>query len=217
MSGPDLGMRGAIRNGVAAACFALFVAAAMGANAPPGSPAGAAPPNDSQEDIRDIRGPKFVSPSWLLPALIAGGALVALGAYGAWRRLRRRAAPRVLLPFEVALQRLEEIRPLMIPARAREFGIAVTDIVRTYIEQRFSVAAAQRTTEEFLQDLLISSNQSLARHRLLLAEFLQQCDIVKFAGISVAVSDMELLRQSARVFVLETAKAEEAHDSLPAA
>ena len=77
-------------------------------------------------------------------------------------------------------------------------------MIRTYIEKRFQVIATQRTTEEFLQTLLQSSNEALARHRPLLAEFLQQCDFVKFAGSSLAVTDMESLFQSARRFILET-------------
>jgi hypothetical protein len=94
----------------------------------------------------------------------------------------------------------------MSPATAREFGIAASEVIRSYIEKRFDVIATQRTTEEFLQTLLQSSNEALARHRALLAEFLQQCDFVKFAGASLAVADMEALFQSARSFVLETGK-----------
>jgi HAMP domain-containing protein len=168
---------------------------------------------DVPEDIRDIRGPKIVHPPWLVPVLVSAGVLLALCAYAVWRWRRRRQSPRALLPFEVALQRLEEIRLLMKPAMAREFGIAVSDIVRRYIESRFEVTATQRTTEEFLQDLLKSSNESLARHRPLLSEFLQRCDLVKFAGLAPAPRLMESLRQSARSFVLETV---EAHDALPA-
>jgi hypothetical protein len=52
--------------------------------------------------------------------------------------------------------------------------------------------------------MLQSPNETLLRHRPLLAEFLQQCDLVKFAGDSLAVTDMESLFQSARRFVLET-------------
>jgi hypothetical protein len=161
---------------------------------------------DAVEDIRDIRGPKYLFPPWLLPAVIAGAALLALGAYGIWRWLRRRRRPRVLLPFEIALQRLEEMRALMQPADAREFSIAVSDVVRRYIEERFGATATHRTTEEFLHDLLESSHAPLARHRALLAEFLQQCDLVKFAGMSLTLQNMESLHHSARAFVLETAK-----------
>jgi Domain of unknown function (DUF4381) len=168
---------------------------------------------DPAEDIRDIRGPKFVHPAWLYPALLSAGVLLAFGAYGVWRWRHRRQTPRILLPFEVALRRLEEIRPLMFSASAREFGIAVSDIVRSYIEQTFNVTATQRTTEEFLQDLLKTSNASLGRHGLLLSEFLHHCDLVKFAGVSPAPQILEALRESACEFVRETA----ASDAEPAA
>lgn len=162
------------------------------------------------EDIRDIRGPIYLLPGWVLPALIGGAVLVALGLYGLWRARRKRTA-RALLPHELALQRLEEISALMQPARAREFSIAASDIVRLYIEQRFAVTATRRTTEEFLRDLLGSSDAALARHQGLLGEFLHQCDIVKFAAQSLTLQNMESLRQSARAFVLATVNT---HDSL---
>ena len=125
------------------------------------------------EDIRDIRGPKYLLPEWLLPALIGGAALLALALYGLWRWRRQRRTP-VLLPHELALQRLEEIRTLMRPAHAREFCIAISDVIRSYIEQRFHVTATRQTTEEFLRDLLQSADASLAQHQALLGEFLHQ-------------------------------------------
>ena len=160
----------------------------------------------AEEDIREIRGPKSVlAGSWVPPAVLVGALLVALGAaYVIWRRRHREARPRNLTLSEQTLERLEGTRPLMQPATAREFGIAASEVIRNYIEKRFNVIATQRTTEEFLQTLLQSSNEALARHRSLLAEFLQQCDFVKFAGASLAVADMESLFQSARGFVLET-------------
>jgi len=169
-------------------------------------------------------------PPWLIPALLAGAALLILGGYAAWRRHRRRSRPRVLLPFEAALQRLEDIRRLLDPASAREFSIAVSDIVRQYIEVQFRVTATHRTTEEFLRDLLETSNAALAAHRNLLAEFLNQCDLAKFAGVSLSRQILESLHHSARSFVTESSKPlpaadtreappvriKEAHDSLPA-
>jgi Domain of unknown function (DUF4381) len=160
----------------------------------------------AEEDIHDIRGPKAVAAgSWVMPAMLAGAIIVvALCAYAVWRRRHRKAHSRSLTLSEQALGRLEETRPLMHPDSAREFGIAASEVIRDYIEKRFAVIATQRTTEEFLQTLLQSSNAALSRHRALLAEFLQQCDFVKFAGAALAVTDMEALLQSARGFVLET-------------
>jgi hypothetical protein len=174
------------------------------------------------EDIRDIRGPKFILPAWVLPALAAAVVLLALGGYWLWRWQRSRRRARILLPFELALQRLEDIRALMLPARAREFCIAISDIIRGYIEQRFDIVATHQTTEEFLRDLLESSNTALARHRTLLSEFLHQCDLAKFAGMALTPESMESLYRSARAFVLETSEpqaaagSQGAHDSLPA-
>jgi uncharacterized membrane protein len=161
----------------------------------------------AEEDIRDIRGPKAVAPaSWVLIAVAVGLALVALWVYLLWRRRRRGPPVRPLTLLEETLARLEDTKPLMQPGTAREFGIAASEVIRNYIEKRFNVIATQRTTEEFLQTLLQGSNEALARHRSLLAQFLQQCDFVKFAGASLAITDMEALLQSARGFVQQTAE-----------
>jgi hypothetical protein len=193
----------------AAGLIALFSAAAPCA-------AAAAEPTTA-DDIRDIRGPKGMLPPWLIPALLAGGALLAMAGYAAWRWRRRQRMPRALLPFEIALQRLEDIRSLMDPSSVREFSIAISDIVRAYIEASFEVTATHLTTEEFLRDLLESSNSSLAAHRNLLAEFLRQCDVAKFAGVSLSRRIMESLHQSARSFVIETSKPAETADSAESA
>ena len=160
----------------------------------------------ADEDIRDIRGPKSVlAQSGWMPEVLAGGVIiVALGAWVIWRRRGRGVVPRSLTLTEQALERLEKTKPLMRPESAREFGIAASEVIRQYIEQRFNVIATQRTTEEFLQALLQGPNETLARHRALLAQFLQQCDFIKFAGASLAMADLETLFQSARGFVLET-------------
>ena len=155
------------------------------------------------EDIRDIRGPKIEPENWIATGIIAAAILIAVCAYIV-KRQRRGATIRPLSLLEKTLERLEETKPLMQPATAREFASAASEVIRTYIEKRFSVVATQRTTEEFLLALLQGADETLARHRPLLAEFLQKCDYVKFAGASLEVSDMESLLHSARAFVLET-------------
>jgi hypothetical protein len=156
------------------------------------------------EDIRDIRGPKIVPRVWAVPLVLAAALIVAICIYALWHVRHRRPRPKSLTLSEQTLEHLEQARPLMRQATAREFGIAASEVVRNYIERRFDVVATQRTTEEFLHTLLQNSNEALARHRGLLADFLRQCDLVKFAGESLAVTDMESLLRSARAFVLET-------------
>jgi hypothetical protein len=158
------------------------------------------------EDIRDIRGPKAGAESWVLPVLAVSVLLVAICAYVLSRRRRARPEPRSQSLREQTLERLDRTRPLMRSDTAREFGIAASEVIRIYVERRFGVLATQQTTEEFLQSLLQSSNEALARHRALLEQFLHQCDFVKFAGASLAPMDMESLFESARDFVLQTAE-----------
>jgi hypothetical protein len=146
-----------------------------------------------------------MSGSWVVPAVLAAAIVVALCvAYMVWLRGRRGIPHQTLTLSAQTLQRLDDTRALMRPETARAFGIAASELIREYIEKRFEVVATQRTTEEFLQALLQSSNDALARHRSPLGEFLQRCDFVKFAGGSLAVTDMESLFQSARGFVIAT-------------
>jgi Domain of unknown function (DUF4381) len=163
----------------------------------------AARDNTAAEDIRDIRGPKPIFPWALVLALLAGGALLAAGGIILWRR-RQRRPPRPLTYFEIALKRLEELRAFMQPASVREFSSDISDTVRSYIEAGFNVTATHQTTEEFLHDILKDEKSPLSQHRALLAEFLRQCDLAKFAGLSLSVSNMESLYQSARGFVIGT-------------
>jgi hypothetical protein len=158
------------------------------------------------DDIRDIRGPKSIFPLWQLAAWLAGAALLAAAVYAWWRWKHRPPPPRQLQLFEIALQRLEAARSLMQPSSVREYSIAISDVVRQYIEGAMQVTATHRTTEEFLRDLLDSKNSALAAHRRLLEEFLHQCDVAKFAGVGLSMQIMESLHRSARSFVIETSK-----------
>jgi hypothetical protein len=169
--------------------------AAVGSSALP-----AAGSTVAADDIRDIRGPKPIVSPWLMWALIGAGILAALLAFVLWRWLKRRRAPEKS-DFEVALARLEAARALMQPGQAREFSIEVSGIVREYIERRFSVMAAHRTTHEFLHDLVLSADPGLAAHRELLGEFLQSCDLAKFGGWNLSTGEMDTMLEGARRFI----------------
>jgi hypothetical protein len=176
----------------------------------------------AEVDIRDIRGPKPV-PSFLLPLLLAGAAVLLIaGGYALWRWTQRRRPQRVKQAFEIALERLDAARASMRPDTARQFSIEVSDAVRDYIEQRFHAMAAHRTTHEFLHDLLGSSDTLLAEHRTLLADFLNLCDLAKFAGWQLSAQEMETMHSRARAFVLATGLGRDrksvvqTYDSLPA-
>lgn len=186
--------------------------------APADKPAAAAPSSSSTsvtapaapsvtEDIRDIRPPFHISPGWLWLAWTAGGCALAAVGYGLWRYRHRLPGLRSKLPYELALERLEAARGLMKPEHAREFSIAVSEVVRNYIEERFVTRAAHRTTEEFLHDCVAQADSPLAGHRPLLGEFLHHCDLAKFARWVLSVPEMEAMLSSASAFVRETGQA----------
>lgn len=166
---------------------------------------GSAATSAAAEDIRDIRGPKPIASPWLLWLIAGAVVLAALVGFALWRRARRRRATPPLTDLEVALARLEAAQALLQPGCAREFSIEVSATVREFIERRFDVMAAHRTTHEFLHDLMGSSHSSLARYRELLGEFLELCDLAKFGGWNLSAGQMATMLESARRFVQSAA------------
>ena len=134
---------------------------------------------------------------------MSGLAIVA-ALYSLWRLFRRKAAVKPKLPFEIALERLEAARALMTPGTVRDYAFTASEIIRVYIEQRFGEKAAHRTTDEFLSDLLLQTSTPLAGHQDRLKDFLNHCDLSKFARWQFSVREMESMHESARDFVLET-------------
>lgn len=164
------------------------------------APTGKAPPGAGQDDIFDIRPPIHIPAEIFWTGWAAGAlAATALG-YGGWRLLRGKL--RVKLPYEVALEKLLAARQFLSPEQARAFSGLVSEVVRSFIEQTFTVRAAHRTTEEFLSDLVADTDSPLAEHRGTLDEFLGHCDLAKFARWQLSVPQMEAMLQSARDFIL---------------
>ena len=91
----------------------------------------------------------------------------------------------------------------------REFVIRVSQILRTYIQDRFHLRAMHRSTEEFLREARHDKQLSPA-HQESLADFLAQCDMVKFARRGMARPQIEMLLKAARSFVEATPQPEPA-------
>jgi Domain of unknown function (DUF4381) len=177
---------------IAVTALALVSVSAHAAPVTPSAPA---------EDIVDIRPPIHIAAPF--PWLAWGvGALLVFGvSAGVWKLRRRRQQRK--LAYEIALERLENTRPLMRESNAEPFSLAVSEIVRRFIEEVLPVRAAHRTTDEFLRDLTSLSYLPLAQHRDSLADFLRHCDLAKFARWSLTVSQMDAMLESARAFVVD--------------
>jgi hypothetical protein len=85
----------------------------------------------------------------------------------------------------------------------KPFVIAVSDTLRTYLEEALALRAPERTTEEFLADLK-SSSQLNASQKEQLADFLRQCDMVKFAKHEPRDTELRTLHSSALDLVAQT-------------
>ena len=99
------------------------------------------------------------------------------------RRKRVKELVRIFKPaHELAYERLRILvkEDLFGAGRIKEFYERISDILRYYIEHHFSLRAPERTTEEFLYELA-NTNVLPESDKENLAQFLQHCDLVKFA------------------------------------
>ena len=184
--------------------FAVIALVAVGLVSTNMSGASVAPKmSPAAEDIIDIRPPIHIATPF--PWIAVGAAALAVAGISAvaWKLLRRK---RGKLAYEIVLERLENARPLMREFHAEPFCLAVSDVVREFIEEVLPVRAMRHTTNEFLRDLAKLSYLQLDPHRNTLANFLQHCDLAKFARWSLSVPQMEAMLSSAKDFVIHVGK-----------
>lgn len=163
--------------------------------------------NIQNADIRDIKPDVLILPPWWVwVALVLAVAAVVLVVWLVLRK-RRQEAKEQFVPrqnaVEEARERLEAARRLMLAGEVEAYYVAVSNAVRQYIERQFRLRAAEQTTEEFLQDMT-RSQRLRPTHKELLADFLTQCDLVKFARFRPGPKEMEAALAAATRFVDET-------------
>lgn len=154
----------------------------------------------------DVQRLEEIPDPWKRPIQVGFVALVAGAAGLAWWRWSRRppAVPAPIAPPDpavVARGRIEAAREWI--GEPRRYAGEVSDAVRHYLEDRFGLRAPERTTEEFLLDL--SRRPTLdPRHQGPLAAFLEQCDLVKFAGWRPGAHELDGL-EAAAIWVVDEA------------
>jgi len=154
--------------------------------------------NELAERVMEFVQNNGVSPT--LAAVLVGAALAV--ALHWWRKQKARVPPVPIVPAHVrAKQRLHAALALIHDPRL--FCIEVSGVIRVYLEERFNFHAPERTTEEFLLELqatrLLTPDQKQS-----LGEFLQSCDLVKFARYEPTESALRQLQDSALRLVDET-------------
>ncbi len=136
---------------------------------------------------------------WTLGLLLATGVLVAVALW-IYRELTRPKPPE--MPHLRAQRQLRDARGLT--GDPATFCAVVSGAVRVYLEERFALRAPEQTTEEFLMAMQVSSRFNAAQ-KIAMTQFLQQCDLVKFARETPGHEMLDWLHASAVRLVEGTA------------
>lgn len=153
------------------------------------------------EEFHDIAPPVDYSliPPWLV-FVITFVVLSVVGLVVWWfvRRQKPESPPK--LPREIALGELDQIRCEIENMTPYQFSIRVSDILRRYVTQQYGLPATRQTSMEFLAAAAKAPSFS-PDDKSLLEDFLNRCDLIKFAKYEATVSDSELLLEEAIRFV----------------
>ena len=152
-------------------------------------------------DIHEIAPPVDYSlvPPWVI---FCGGflALVVLGLIGWWIRKRSRRPKPEQSPRDRTLQELNRIGGEMENLTPYQFSIRVSDILRRYVTEQYQLPVTRQTSVEFLSTLAKASPFS-EDEKSLLEDFLNRCDLIKFARYDATIDDSRLLLEEATRFV----------------
>lgn len=152
-----------------------------------------------------------LDPVWIYPPpatifayflMFAGAVFAVVALWKLTRRARRRIRLMQMSPGERALHEITELlnRKLVEKNMVKEFYIALTMIVRSYIERKHRIRAPEQTTEEFLS--AVSSDPRFASETAgKLKEFMKASDLVKFAAHKPAEEDIDAAIDTARRYI----------------
>ena len=179
---------------------------------------------DESGDLRDIKGPLSVPRRWWGVLLWVALAAVVVGSAAYYLYRRRRAAPESGPPVprapprpfhKLALEalRLLEKSSLLERGQVKEYHVRISEIIRRYIEGQFEVPALELTTHE-----VVGGMRRAALGGPLTAafqDFLERCDLVKFAKLRPVPEQSRALMEQARTLVRTTSGAGRAAGPAP--
>ena len=153
------------------------------------------------QEFHDISPPVNYSllPTWAI-LVAAFSALTILG-WLIWLVVRRPkpTQPRKS-PRERALEALGQIQVQIESLNPYRFSIRVSDILRSYVTEQYDLPVTRQTSVEFLERLRKASSFS-EDEKALLEDFLNRCDLIKFARYEATTADSRMLLEEATRFV----------------
>jgi LPXTG-motif cell wall-anchored protein len=170
---------------------------------------------DTTQAIKPIKGPMKVPISFseLIPWILTGIGIIILILLGFYYLRKRKKAepifqlkPRIKLqPHEIAFMELEKLRikKLWQNGKIKEYHSELTEILRKYIEGRFSIMALEMTSEEIMEALKLNT-QLTHPGSTELKRILEMADLVKFAKAQPLPAEHEACLADSINFINET-------------
>jgi len=153
------------------------------------------PSPDDKDDIRPLKGPAEIKgglPIWVFVAFILFIAGIAVFVYLKKKKEKEEKPALPPAPAEEiardALSALKEAK-LIEKGMIKEYYIRLSDIIRTYIENRYRIFAMDRTTWELFQEM--RSKRIERSHVDKINYFFEDCDMVKFAKYTPLQKEIE--------------------------
>jgi hypothetical protein len=167
--------------------------------------------SDQTSGIKDIKGPYSMNNLMYLYIILAVIAVVAIIVALIIYMKKKKETREVVIPpppaHETALNALRELmgKDYIRKGNIQEYYFELSNIVRHYLEDRFSMQAPEMTTEEFLV-LLRDTDKLNADQKDLLRKFLSHCDMVKFAKHLPEEREIESSYEHAKRLIEQTKK-----------
>lgn len=166
------------------------------------------------EDIKDIKAPLTVPPDYSFYYYLAGLALllaiiiVAIFIY--MKKFRRVETPFFKPPpprpeHEIAYEALDRLEKsdLLPNGEIKAYYVEISEIIRAYLARRYEIHVLEMTTTEVMWQL--EESQHLKQQHLeMIKDFLDRCDMVKFAKHKPADEHHQKIMQDARKIIDET-------------
>jgi hypothetical protein len=153
------------------------------------------------ENATDIVPPVnyLLVPPWMI--FVASLLVLTIIGLAVWygRKLFQKDKP-APTPRERAMAALNDIEKDVERINPYQFSIRVSDILRRYVMEQFDLPMTRQTSVEFLNAIGSAANFS-HDEKVLLTDFLDRCDLIKFARYEATPSDSRLLLDEARQFV----------------
>jgi len=156
------------------------------------------PSESDRDDIRDIKEPLSIARSPLFYLLGFGLPLLVAAGGAAYYFTRRKGEggffaekEKSKLPDELAYERLMRLKEMNLCEKGeiKQHYIILAEIIRKYMEAIYDIPVLDRTTCELCQELnRINADR---RHVRVIKDFLDECDMVKFAKYRPAKDTVE--------------------------